>query len=191
MGFFKSLGDAPHLYDVMNLSPRMAVYLFKMTDEIMLAAGPLTAAEREVIAAYVSGLNACSFCYRGHKAIADAFGVSEKLIDQLVDEHDSEALSPKMRAALRFARKLTEQPSRMVQADADDVYATGWDEAALMNIIEITALFGMYNRLADGAGVTAENTQTTLTKKKMGSYIGNLVGFGVRVPDDLKPVVGL
>ena len=147
--------------------------------------------EREVIAAYVSGLNGCSFCYRGHKAIADVFGVSEALIDKLVAEHDSEDLSPMLRAALRFARKLTERPSRMVQADADSVCAAGWDDKALMNIIEITALFAMYNRLADGAGVRAENTQTTLTKKKMGSYIGNLVNFGVPIPDDLKPVIGL
>ena len=45
--------------------------------------------------------------------------------------------------------------------------------------------------LCDGAGVRAENTQTTLTKKKMGSYISNLVNFGVSIPDDLKPVIGL
>ena len=82
MGFMKSLGEAPHLYDVMKSSPRMAVYLFKMTDEIMLVEGPLSDIERELIAAYVSGLNACSFCYRGHKAIAEMFGVEEGLIEQ-------------------------------------------------------------------------------------------------------------
>ena len=42
MGFIRSLGDAPHLYDVMKTSPRMATYLFKMTDEIMLAEGPVS-----------------------------------------------------------------------------------------------------------------------------------------------------
>ena len=47
MGFMHSLGEAPHLYDVMSKSPRMAIYLFKMTDEIMLSEGPLTPAERE------------------------------------------------------------------------------------------------------------------------------------------------
>ena len=80
MGFLKSLGNAPHLYDVMKKSPRMAVYLFKMTDKIMLLEGPLTDTERELIAANVSGLNACSFCYRGHKTIAEMFGVKEGLV---------------------------------------------------------------------------------------------------------------
>lgn len=189
MGFMKSLGDAPHLYDVMKTSPRMAIFLFKMTDEIMLTEGPLTAAEREIIAAYVSGLNACSFCYRGHKAIAEIFGVEEGLIDRLVEDLDSAELSPKMKAALEYARKLTETPAKMVQADAEALYAAGWDEAALMNIVEVTAVFAMYNRIADGTGVIAANTKTTLTKKKLGTYIDNLVNFGLEVPEDLKHVV--
>ena len=96
MGFMHSLGEAPHLYDVMSKSPRMAIYLFKMTDEIMLSEGPLTPAEREIIAAFVSGINACSFCYRGHKAIAEIFGVDEGLIDQLVDDLNSTKISAKM-----------------------------------------------------------------------------------------------
>ena len=189
MGFMKSLGDAPHLYDVMKTSPRMAIYLFKMTDEIMLAEGPLSAAEREIIAAYVSGLNACSFCFRGHKAIAEIFGVEEGLIDRLIEDPDRVDLSPKLKAALVYAKKLTQTPSKMVQTDADLLYDVGWDEAALMNIVEITAVFAMYNRIADGTGVIAANTKTTLTKKKLGSYIDNLVNFGLDVPDDLKKVL--
>ena len=96
MGFLKSLGETPHLYDVMNISPRMAVYLFKMTDEIMLVEGPLNDKERELIAAYVSGLNACSFCYRGHKAIAEMFGVEEGLIDELVEDLESVKIDDKI-----------------------------------------------------------------------------------------------
>ena len=189
MGFFASLGDAPHLYDVMKLSPRMALYLFKMTDEIMMAQGPLTVQERELIAAYVSGLNACSFCYRGHKAIAENFGVSEGLIDQLVADLESVELPAKLKAALIYVRKLTQSPSRLTQADSNAVYAAGWDETALMSMIEVTALFAMYNRVADGAGVTAANTQTTLTTKQFGSYLDNLIKFGVPVPDDMTELV--
>ena len=192
MGFMKSLGEAPHLYDVMKSSPRMAVYLFKMTDEIMLVEGPLSDTERELIAAYVSGLNACSFCYRGHKAIAEMFGVEEGLIDGLVEDLEAADVSEKMKAALRYSKKLTEQPGKMQSADAESLYAAGWNEAALMNIAEVCALFAMYNRLADGTGVIAGNTKTTLTaNKKHGTYIQNLIDFGLKVPDDMTPVVDI
>ena len=192
MGFLKSLGETPHLYDVMNISPRMAVYLFKMTDEIMLVEGPLTDKERELIAAYVSGLNACSFCYRGHKAIAEMFGVEEGLIDKLVEDLESVEIDDKIKAALRYSKKITENASKLVAGDADDLYSAGWDENALMNIVEICALFAMYNRLADGTGVIAGNTKTTLTSnKKHGTYIDNLVDFGIDVPEDMKVIIDL
>ena len=188
----KSLGEAPHLYDVMKTSPRMAVYLFKMTDEIMLVEGPLSDTERELIAAYVSGLNTCSFCYRGHKAIAEMFGVEEGLIDSLVEDLEAADISEKLKAALRYSKKLTEQPGKMQSADAEALYAAGWNEAALMNIAEVCALFAMYNRLADGTGVIAGNTTTTLTaNKKHGTYIQNLIDFGLKVPDDMTPVVDI
>ena len=58
-----------------------------------------------------------------------------------------------------------------------------------MSMIEVTALFAMYNRVADGAGVTAANTQTTLTTKQFGSYLDNLIKFGVPVPDDMTELV--
>ena len=192
MGFIKSLGDAPHLYDVMKTSPRMAIYLFKMTDEIMLVEGPLNDKDRELIAAYVSGLNACSFCYRGHKAIAQMFGVEEGLIDQLVEDLETANIDEKMKAALRYSKKLTEKPGKMEIADAEALYSAGWNEAALMNISEVCALFAMYNRLADGTGVIAGNTKTTLTEnKKHGTYIQNLIDFGLEVPEDMKPVVDI
>ena len=41
----------------------------------------------------------------------------------------------------------------------------------------------------DGTGVITSNTKTTLTKKKLGSYIDNLLKFGLKVPEDLKNVV--
>ena len=190
MGFLKSLGEAPHLYDVMKTSPRMAVYLFKMTDEIMLVEGPLTDQERELVAAYVSGLNACSFCYRGHKAIAEMFGVEEGLIDQMLENLEGADIDDKIRAALQFSKKVTEQPGKLVGADAEALYLAGWGEAALMNIVEICALFAMYNRLADGTGVIAGNTKTTLTANKQhGTYIQNLIDFGLEVPDDMKPII--
>ena len=190
MGFLKSLGKAPHLYDVMKISPRMAVYLFKMTDEIMLVEGPLTDKERELIAAYVSGLNSCSFCYRGHKAISEMFGVQEGLIDQILENLEVADIDDKIRAALRFSKIVTEQPGKLVDEDAEALYSAGWGEAALMNIVEICALFAMYNRLADGTGVIAGNTKTTLTaNKRHGTYIQNLIDFGLEVPEDMKPVI--
>ena len=148
MGFLKSLGDAPHLYEVMKKYPYIAIPAFQLHDFLMRGDAPFTVAERELISAYVSGLNACSFCYRG------------------------------------YVRKLNDTPGQMVQKDADAIYEAGWEEDALMEAVGICALFNFMNRIADGAGVIAGNTKTTLTKRWT-TYTENLLNYGFEWPKDL------
>jgi hypothetical protein len=43
------------------------------------------------------------------------------------------------------ARKLTEHPARIAQADADAILAVGWDESAIFHTVAVTALFNFMN----------------------------------------------
>lgn len=184
MSFLKSLGDAPHLYEVMKKYPYIAVPAFQLHDFLMRGETPFTVAERELISAYVSGLNACSFCYRGHVAAAELWGIEAGVMDALMADVDSAPVEDTLKPVLHFVKKLTETPGRMVAADADAVYAAGWSEDALMEAVGICALFNFMNRIADGTGVIAGNTKTTLTKK-WDSYTENLLNYGFEWPADL------
>ncbi|WP_255431655.1 carboxymuconolactone decarboxylase family protein [Ruegeria sp. THAF57] len=42
---------------------------------VMRGESELSASERELIAAYVSGLNACSYCHEAHTVFARAYGI--------------------------------------------------------------------------------------------------------------------
>lgn len=182
MAFLKSLGDAPHLYEVMKKYPDFAIPVFRLHDVLLRGDKPFTVAERELIFAYVSGLNACSFCYRGHVVAAELWGVEPGLMDRIMADPDTAPISPKLRAMLRFVKKLTETPGRMAQADADAVYAAGWEEDALFAAVAIAALTALMNRIADGTGVIAANTKTTLGKAKWKSYTENLINYGFAWP---------
>lgn len=184
MGFLKSLGDAPHLYEVMKKYPYIAIPAFQLHDFLMRGDTPFTVAERELISAYVSGLNACSFCYRGHVAAAELWGIEEGVMDALMDDVDTAPVDEKLKPVLRYVKKLNNTPGQMVQKDADAVYEAGWDEDALMEAVGICALFNFMNRIADGAGVVAGNTKTTLTKR-WASYTENLLNYGFEWPEDL------
>ena len=48
------------------------------------------------------------------------------LFERLMDEIDTAPVDEKLKPILHYVRKLTLTPSRMVQADADAVYAAGW-----------------------------------------------------------------
>jgi uncharacterized protein YciW len=63
-------------------------------------------------------------------------------------------VADKLRPLLAYVRKLTDLPSRLTPADADAVYAAGWDDEALMHAIAVCAYFNNMNRLVEGSGIS-------------------------------------
>jgi len=69
-------------------------------------------------------------------------------------------LSPADRAMLDFATRLTREPSAMSEGDVATLRAHGFDDVAIHDIAQVTALFNYYTRLADGLGVDPEEGWT-------------------------------
>lgn len=68
----------------------------------------------------------------------------------------SAKLEPADRAMLDFVVKLTLEPQKMSSADLDALRASGFEDHAISDIVQITGLFAYFNRLADGLGIDAE-----------------------------------
>ena len=65
---------------VMRRYPDQAIPMMQYSEAILRGGDcPLTSEQRELIGAYTSGLNNCTYCYATHKATAEAFGVEEGL----------------------------------------------------------------------------------------------------------------
>ena len=57
---------------------------------------------------------------------------------------------------LDFAAKLTRAPAAVEDSDLDALRRHGFDDAAILDVVQVVALFSYYNRLADGLGVDPE-----------------------------------
>ena len=57
---------------------------------------------------------------------------------------------------LDFAVKLTESPAAMKRDDVDLLREAGFDDRAVAEIVQITAMFNYFNRVADGLGIDPE-----------------------------------
>jgi len=57
-------------------------------------------------------------------------------------------LSPRQRAMLDFAAKLTESPDKMVEADRQALRDAGFSDADIWDLAAVTSFFNMSNRLA-------------------------------------------
>jgi len=153
MPHMPNLPDPAHLSDFFKLFPDNTASLMAYVDGILRGKGELSIGERELIATFVSGLNACAFCHDSHKVYAEAFGIDGDLIDALVADVETAPVSEKLRPLLRYVAKLNTLPSKIVAADARAVYAAGWGEQAMYEAVSVCALFNMMNRLIEGAGL--------------------------------------
>ena len=160
MAFLKSIPEAEESVSVvMKRYPDQAVLLTELTQIIMRTGDcGFSTQERELIAAFASGTNNCTYCMNTHNVTAQAFGIDEGLLDALLTDIETSPVDVRIKPVLRYVKKLTESPSRMVQADADAIFEAGWDENSFHFTVMICALFNLYNRLIDGYGVknTAE-----------------------------------
>ncbi len=160
MPFLPNLPETAHLSDLFALFPRGITPLMAYTDAILREDGELTVAQREMIATFVSGLNACTFCYGSHKIYAEVFGIDGDIIDAIIADIDSADIDDKIKPILHYVKKLNTLPSKIVQKDAQAVFDAGWGEAALFEAVQVCGLFNMMNRIIEGAGVNFDYALT-------------------------------
>jgi len=141
-----------------------------------------TVKERELMAAYVSGINSCQYCFGAHAAVAKMFGVSEQLISDLLIDLDNAELDEKLKPVFRYLKKLTRTPTQMTQADADAVFAAGWGEQALYDAVNVCCLYNFMNRFVEGLGLTPVPEQFDMEGKMIteGGYNSMLDDFGIK-----------
>ncbi|MEM7276757.1 MAG: peroxidase, partial [Pseudomonadota bacterium] len=79
-----SLPEDAHLGHVFQNFPRGAKSIGQFSDDLLRGESELSIGEREMLAAFVSGLNACNFCHENHKVIAEMHGVDPTILGSLL-----------------------------------------------------------------------------------------------------------
>lgn len=65
-------------------------------------------------------------------------------------------MSPRLRAMLDFAVRLTRAPSETRDEDVARLRAAGLDDREVVDLCQVVAYFNFVNRLAEGLGVELE-----------------------------------
>ncbi|MEQ8166516.1 MAG: carboxymuconolactone decarboxylase family protein [Alphaproteobacteria bacterium] len=155
MTYFPSMPDAS-LIHFMRRYPQYAEPLHHFVEAALRAPnGELSPAEREMIFAYVSGLNGCQFCHAAHTGVAEEMGYPKGEISNLLEDSGLAGASAKMRPILEYAAKLTEDPTSVGKGDIQAVLDAGWSEDTMMNVVMICGAANLFNRWIEGCGVKA------------------------------------
>lgn len=74
----------------------------------------------------------------------------------MLEDHTKAPISAAERAMLDFAVALTRTPGATTRAHVQRLREHGFDDREISQIVQITALFNYYNRVADGLGIQDE-----------------------------------
>ena len=172
MTFIPSLPKTASLPDLFKCFPRRSAILLRLTEDILQGESAFSPAQRELFFAYGSAVNACNFCADSHVAVADVFGLDEALLNQLLVDIDAAEVDEPIKPILKYIKKLTETPSRMTEADAEAIYAAGWNEQAFFDVVSVCGLHNLLNRVVDGCGIEVSQQEAKTTAAELIPTLG-------------------
>jgi uncharacterized peroxidase-related enzyme len=146
----------PGILGPMAFSPETAGPLNALAEVLLRAPNSLSAADREMIATYVSSENDCHFCQNAHGAVAAyRLGGNERLVDQVKLNFEAATISDKLKALLAIAQKVQRSGKQVTADDIARARQQGATDKEIHDTVLIAAAFCMYNRYVDGLATWA------------------------------------
>ena len=140
----------------MAFRPETAKPLTELAEFLLHAPNSLSAADRELIGAYVSSLNDCHYCQTSHGAIAVChLGGNESLVTDVMLDFEHADVSPKLKALLAIAGKVQRGGKQVLPADIERARREGATDLEIHDTVLIAAAFCMFNRYVDGLATWA------------------------------------
>ena len=142
-------GFVPNVFITLAHRPDEFRAFFAYHDALMLReASSLTKAEREMIVVATSGVNHCLYCVIAHGAILRIYAKNPQIADQVAVDHRKADITPRQRAMLDFAVKLTESPASIEESDRQALRTAGWTDRDIWDIAAVAGFYNMSNRIA-------------------------------------------
>jgi uncharacterized peroxidase-related enzyme len=113
----------------------------------------LTKGEREMIIVVTSAANQCLYCVVAHGAILRVYEKKPLIADQLAVNYRKADITPRQRAMLDFAFKITTTSHLVDDGDFATLRGHGFSDDDIWDIGAISAFFGLSNRLANLSGM--------------------------------------
>jgi uncharacterized peroxidase-related enzyme len=161
----------PGIRSLVLFRPESGQHLYALAQVLLRGDSPLTEAERELIAAFVSSRNDCMFCMSSHAAAARyLFHDKKELVDLVLDNYKTSPINNKMKALLSIAEKVQQNGKAVTPEDVEEARKQGATDRDIHDTVLIAATFSMFNRYVDGL---ASFTPTDpAAYKEMGKRLG-------------------
>jgi uncharacterized peroxidase-related enzyme len=142
-------GFIPNVFLTLAFRPDEFRAFFAYHDALMERDGGLSKAEREMIVVATSSANQCHYCVIAHGAILRIRAKNPQIADQIAVNYRKADITPRQRAMLDFAMKVSQEAHLVSEADFTGLTAHGFSQDDIWDIAAISAFFALSNRMAN------------------------------------------
>jgi uncharacterized peroxidase-related enzyme len=142
-------GFVPNVFLALAYRPAEFRAFFAYHDALMEKEGGLSKAEREMIVVATSNANQCQYCVVAHGAILRIRAKDPMVADQVAVNYRKADITPRQRAMLDFAMKVSQRSHELGDEDFASLRAQGFSDEDIWDIGAISALFALSNRMAN------------------------------------------
>jgi uncharacterized peroxidase-related enzyme len=146
-------GFVPNVFLAFASRPDEFRAFFAYHDALMDKDGGLTKAEREMIVVATSAANQCHYCVVAHGAILRIRAKNPQIADQIAVNYRRADITPRQRAMLDFAMKVSRSAETISEQDFAEVGSHGFSDDDIWDITAIAAFFALSNRMANVTGM--------------------------------------
>jgi len=151
MAHIKVPEGVPGIRSLVMFRPETGKHLYDLAQILLRGESPLLEAERELIAAYVSYRNNCTFCWNSHAAAARClYGDEKNIVDETLKNMQRSNISDKMKALLNIAARVQVLGKEVKPEDIKAARELGANDREIHDTVLIAATFSMFNRYVDG-----------------------------------------
>jgi uncharacterized peroxidase-related enzyme len=149
MGVQEKSGFIPNVFLTLAHRPDEFRAFFAYHDALMDKDGGLSKAEREMIVVATSSANQCHYCVVAHGAILRIRAKNPQIADQIAINYRKADITPRQRAMLDFAMKVSTEAQKISEEDFAAVARHGFSDEDIWDIAAISAFFALSNRMAN------------------------------------------
>jgi uncharacterized peroxidase-related enzyme len=146
-------GFVPNVFLTLAYRPDEFRAFFAYHDALMDKDSGLTKAEREMIVVATSSANQCHYCVVAHGAILRIRAKNPQIADQIAINYRKADITPRQRAMLDFAMKVSRAAEEISEQDLADISRHGFSDDDIWDITAISAFFALSNRMANVTGM--------------------------------------
>lgn len=149
VGVQEKSGFVPNVFLALAARPEEFRAFFAYHDALMDKDSGLSKAEREMIVVATSAANQCQYCVVAHGAILRIRAKNPLIADQIATNYRKADITPRQKAMLDFAMKVSREAETVGDADFDALKAHDFNDDDIWDITAVAAFFALSNRMAN------------------------------------------